>query len=122
MFNLFKKDHIKYNLITATSEEIKELEKGSALSYTTEVINDKIIKQLIEFLKKNTGLNVPNIDIYTFTGKDFNETFNLKDSHYEDNIIFICFKLACWQDQNKLAYNRGIGRWLDDRVENIRNP
>ena len=119
MFGLLKKNSIKYNLINATRDDIKVLEKDSSLTYISNPLDDKVIKKFLKFLQKNTGLSKSEVDIYTFTGKDFNELYNV--SAYDDGDKLLCFKLENWEDINKLAYNRGFGRWLDDIVDNLKD-
>ena len=119
MFRPLKKKSIKYNLINATKDDIKVLEKDSSLTYISNPLDDKVIKKLLKFLQKNTGLSKSEVDIYTFTGKDFNDLFNV--SAYDDGDKLLCFKLENWEDINKLAYNRDIGRWLDDIVNNVKD-
>ena len=118
MFGFSKKNSIKYNLIHATGEEIRELEKSSALTYYSNPLNEETILSLIANLQKHTGLNKSELDIYTFTGKEFNELYDM--TAYDDDDSFLCFKLDNWADINKLAYNRGGGRWLDDIVDNLK--
>lgn len=116
MFN-FRKKTVQYNFIKATNEDVLRLEKGSAITFNSYSLDRKIILKLLKFLQTNTGLGANIIDIYTFTGKDFNELYNV--NCYEENDNFLCFELDNWTDINKLAYNKGVGRWLDDIVDNI---
>lgn len=111
----------EYELIHADSNKISELENGSAFTWEGITTTDNDLKGITEFFKENTkGFKTP-VKMYTWSGKEFNDKYNLTgDNAYPDDLTFLSIPLDSWSEMGNLPMVKlQVGaRWLDDIVDN----
>ena len=120
-FYKIKNAHTKFNIINVTKEEkVKQLYDHSALTYVSPV-NKYLLDYLYNFFKFEHILkNDDNINVYTFSGKLLNDTFNIYGYEDTDEMLCIDIKDLNIDSENYDFYRDTNSRWLDDMVDNCK--
>ena len=103
-----------------TKEQLEELYKSSALTFTGIIADDENLNKIIEWIKKYSEISQP-LPIYIIKGKVMNQNYRLTGANaYNDNLTLISIKTEDIKEVNKIAIPRFEidGRWFDDIVDN----
>lgn len=121
LYEAVKSNAKRYNLIHADSDKISELESSSAFTWEGLSKDDDSLSQVVDFFtKESKGFKVP-CDIYWWSGKEFNDKYELTGSNkYPNNLTFVSIPLDMWSEMGNLPMLKfQVGaRWLDDIVDN----
>lgn len=99
------------------ADMFSEFYNTSAFTFEGLDMSDKGNMRALEKLCRSTGYTEKDFVIYTFTGKDMNEFFNLTDSNaYPDDLTFAVVP----NYHNPMVKLQTGARWFDDIVDNNR--
>lgn len=111
----------EWTLTKANEEKVRELEKGSALTWEGMNIDEENLDAIVDGLKELTpNVKLP-VNFYYVEGKEFNVMYCLTESNaYPDDLHILMIALDNWDGLGKLPMVKfQIGaRWLDDIVDN----
>lgn len=103
-----------------TKEQLEELYKSSALTFTGIVADDENLNKIVEWIKRYSEISQP-LPIHIIKGKVMNENYRLTgDNAYNDDLTLVSIKTEDIKQVNLLAIPRFEvgGRWFDDIVNN----
>lgn len=113
-------DKEDYKLVELNSQEIDSLLENDALVWEGMNLEEYNLKDVVSDLKENTDIKMP-IKFYTWTGKIFNEKYELTgENKYPDDLNFLAVEKNNWENTDSLTkYKVSVGaRWLSDIISN----